>query len=334
MTNRGVQSPQAIQNEIEQTRSRIEQRLEVLSHDVSPGNLISRALGTEQASLPDAVNSAVQVARANPIAACMALAGLAGLAIGGTRNPATSNPQPATTTHHPDVAKRVGDSAATLKERAAQAAERVQKTATDLTNQVSGTASSTAEAVSSSAASTSGFVRETAAAVSDTIERTVGQIEAASGTVTRELKAAPVRARVSGDHAVAWIKHNPVPAGLAAIAAGAVAASIFTARRAETPATRAEAGRELFEKAQERGSPAANNSAASDSKKSGNGAPNGHANVAGTGRTSANTDVHAPSERAPTSPRQDAAPDRNRSLASARVPAVATTAANSTRAPG
>ncbi len=245
-------APEAIEDEIEQTRSRIEHRLEVLSHNVSPSNLISRALGTEQHSLPDAFNAAINVARSNPLAACLAFAGLAGLAIGGAREPARAPGSINAQTSHPDPAKRIGESAAALKQRATAAADSVQESAISLANQVSDGAVSTATTISEAATDASRYARETAAAVSDTTKRSYAQVEAATDAISQEIKNVPTRARAGGEHAFAWIRENPLPAGLIAVAVGAAAASVATARRSETPQSRLTAGRELYEAAHEK----------------------------------------------------------------------------------
>lgn len=243
-------APEAIEDEIEQTRSRIEHRLEVLGHNVSPGNLISRALGTEQHSLPDAFNAAIHVARSNPVAACLTLAGLAGLAIGGTRDSTGSAGTAKMTSSHPDTAKRVGENAAALKERATAVVDTIQETAAHFANQVSDGVSATAETASGAATDASRYARDTAGAVSDTTIKTYAQVEAVTDAVRKQLKAAPTQARAGGDQAIAWIRENPVPAGLIAVAIGAVTASVATARHAKAPRSRLSAGRELYEAAQ------------------------------------------------------------------------------------
>lgn len=237
-----ARDPDRIEDEIEVTRARIESRLEALSSQFTPANIVERALGTDDLGSHDSLEAIAHKARQSPISAALIGAGLVGLFLAGrNETPSTkihreSARQPAANlpSDEADPAKRVSSHIDRLEDAARSGAGDVKRTAADAVDSIKQGAKS---------------ARDTMTGAVDSVSSTVGN---AAESAIEAARAAPVRARAQSEMAVDWIKENPLPAGLMALAAGAALSSLFAARRAgDLPADRYRASRELHEEARQ-----------------------------------------------------------------------------------
>lgn len=234
-----------IEDAIEQTRTRIEGRLGDLADQMSPKRVINKLFRTESESPLDIAENMVQKARDNPIPALMIGAGVAGLILGG-RRVTSSRPGygPAGDLTRSDMASsgdpadRIAENAGHLKRRASEARENLGAAASDFRDTAEAklsSASETAAGVLDSASEHASKAGEAIAKHSADFSRRAGEAVADIGAnvqmsahrVKHELR----QAKLGADSAAVWVRENPIPAGLAALAIGAAAASIFAARQ-------------------------------------------------------------------------------------------------------
>lgn len=194
--------PDQLQDEIELLQNRMQQRLEGITSAFEPQNLIAAATGTKNPDIFTTVDTVVDAARRNPVPAALIAAGMAGLFLNGRygRRPVRGA--------EPYEALPPGAEGVDTEGRRYAA-------------------SGIAEP------STADKAEEQVRALQDA---TASRLEAAS-IATRETYE-DVRNRVSsgtsyvadtGREAWDWVKENPTAIGLAALAAGALAAGYYTA---------------------------------------------------------------------------------------------------------
>ena len=249
--------PDTIESEIERTRSRIEARLDALSSQFTPSNLMDRALGTDSTNTEqDTFGLMVERARSNPYSALLIGAGLAGMVLNKPKPRPVVDPRVAAPGTYPiepysdDPAARIGHNIDTLETQASALSRDVSETVGDVVETVTSTVGSAVDSVKGAVAGVTGRVRNAAyrgeAAYADT-RRSAAARASEWNEYARE---APVRARAGADFAVDWMRTNPLPTGLFALAAGAAVASLFAAGRADTPRSRAASAEELHARAE------------------------------------------------------------------------------------
>lgn len=239
-----ARDPDRIEEEIAVTRARIESRLDGLSDQFTPSRVVERALGTGDLNSYDSLEAIVEKARKNPIAASLIGAGLVGLFLAGRRDDEPeAYPQPVVTRapegdveahgRHPvDPARRVGEHISALGDAVESGRENV---------------SQSARSVSESARETASSIKDSVSGAAEGLSESVSH---AAGRAREVARAAPVRARAQTEVAVDWVRENPLPAGLFAVAAGAAISSYFAVRRSnDAPANRYAATRDLYEEA-------------------------------------------------------------------------------------
>ena len=101
-------------------------------------------------------------------------------------------------------------------------------TVTSAVDTVRGTASDVVDRVTGSAKRTS---QDASSAYAQTRYRT----EQVAGDVRRTMRDAPVRAKANAEYAADWIKENPLPSSLFALAVGATIATVFAAGNSHAP---------------------------------------------------------------------------------------------------
>ena len=266
------QTPAEIEAEIEATRRRIEDRLNVIQGETAPSRLLEKGLGTDLSSPIDTASALLERAKHNPLGAGLIAAGLAALYFNRNERPVERTdpayraevPGPATT----DAAERVAYDIAALKGQANAIADDTRAAKDRLTSQVS----STAGAFRSDAERTSRDVSEAYAdaKLSAMTKAEKAKFKAMSAAEQAKLKAkwayesasdtvsdwaddardaferAPTVMRERADYAGRWVQENPVTAGLIGLALGAAAASVFAAKRSNAPRSRAAATRDLY----------------------------------------------------------------------------------------
>lgn len=226
--------PEHIEDNIEHTRSRIEEHLSDLGEQMSPTRLVNSLFRANGESPLDSVDALVDKARNNPVPALLIGAGLAGLFLSGRTS---DSPRFSSAGDHAgahghngydhDPAARIGENTAKLKRRAEAMGNDMAQTAANLKETAKSKVSSVRESAEELVESASGQVARTADAASRKVEEIRSQAVSANGKIGHEAK----QLRLRTESAAGWIKENPVPAGLAALAIGAAAASIFTTRR-------------------------------------------------------------------------------------------------------
>ncbi|MEL7274388.1 MAG: hypothetical protein AAGK33_13245 [Pseudomonadota bacterium] len=271
-----TKSSKAIEAEIAQTRARIEQRFETMGADLTPTHLVTKALGTNPSNTQETVNAVIEKARTNPLSALLVGAGIAGLLL------ATKNEQRTAAAHAMperddydlrDPMVHGFNEGATPEERIAHSAAHLDAQARGLVTNANAAAGEAGETVSTAARqavhsakqTVSNVVSQAGETVSKGAERAKAKAKqgfadmraetskrgrSAYASAQAKAKKAPTQARVVGDQAVGWVKENPVPAGLLALAAGATVASIFATSKASKPRARIGTGRELYEAAE------------------------------------------------------------------------------------
>ncbi|EFL88627.1 DUF3618 domain-containing protein [Ahrensia sp. R2A130] len=215
-----------IEDEIDRTRARIEARLTDIGNDLSPSRLLGNAVGLDAETSSRALSTVVAKSRENPLSALMVGIGVAGFLFGRQRNPAATSSAHTTQPAAPvsaDPSQRFAENAAALKEQVSDGAYDLAASALEVRQDVASVARETTNRASE-------YVSETAQEFSDSVRRT------------------PVMARSVTDDAMGWVKENPVPAGLFAIAAGAVVASLVSAKK---PTSRLSASRALHKASEE-----------------------------------------------------------------------------------
>ena len=271
-------TPDEIERDIEATRARIEARLEGLSSQTAPSRLLESTLGADLSSPSDTINSLYLRARSNPLSAGLIAAGLIALYLGRrTEDPVAiaqakrraeyddgrEVPGPATR----DTAERVAYDIAALKGHARAVGDDVSAARARLSSSVGQTRDATAasaDAASAAVADASASVsrkadslveraketyEDAAESVSAAYESVSERVASAYEGASESLSHAPDYARERARYAGSWVQENPLAAGMIGLAAGAVAASIFTASRARPPRREGRETRNLYREA-------------------------------------------------------------------------------------
>ena len=162
--------------------------------------------------------------------------------------------------HPGDPADRVAEDIHALKAQKDALAAQASGRADELSRQagdavdavrdtVSGAVESVKDAVSSAYDTVTGKADETYRRASLTAEEYRREARYRTERAKMEARRAPVVARARAEQAVDWVRENPVPAGLMALALGATVASILAPK--SQPRSRYGAARELYEDARE-----------------------------------------------------------------------------------
>lgn len=267
-----TRSSKAIEAEIEKTRKRLEQRIDSLGTNLAPSHLVQQALATNPGTTQETVSAVIEKARTNPVSALLVGAGIAGLFLANQneQSRATSPVQPERDDYNsphpmaPDLKEgatpeeRIAHNAAVLEAQARSAVTGASAALSNATDSMSDTASAAVHSVKTAAAQTGDRLVSATQSVGSSAQRGVTDIRnataqrgrAAYASAQAKTRKVPTQARIAGDRAMGWVKENPVPAGLLALAAGAAAASFFATSKASKPRTRTQAGQELYDLAE------------------------------------------------------------------------------------
>lgn len=235
-------SPEYIEDEIELTRRRFEARVEALSAQASPDNMVRNVLGARSSDPTETVRALVDSARANPISALLLGAGVAGLLFGkNARDMREEDRMQSEVGNLPvaaDPAQRVADHARGLMGRADQAGEATGDAVTTAKATLSSAASRVqdkATGAASAVSETLGDAAEAAGEYADDAYRSVvGGYKRARNEAAHRARSLPDDTRETVSDATEWVKDNPIPVGLMALAAGAALASFMTTTRRES----------------------------------------------------------------------------------------------------
>lgn len=238
------QNTQAIEENIKRIQERMSSRVETISGDLNLSSLASRTLGAKGDSPSELMDAAIGTVKQHPIPAALIGAGLVGLLASqkSRANPGSDfAPTTPSDTHYQtpasfaakssDPAERVASHVDDLKSEAqrvkASASEKLENAkstvgdkvghAADQVKQVYANAKSSAETGSAQLKDQAGQLGGSVSATGETFKRRVGDV--------------PDQMRDTSSKAVEWAKENPVPLGLMALALGAAAATVFTARK-------------------------------------------------------------------------------------------------------
>ena len=217
-----TRDPDQLQDEIELLQNRMQQRLEGITSAFEPQNLIAAATGTRNPDIFTTVDTVVDAARRNPIPASLIAAGLAGLFLNGRYGQREVRPA------EPYEAVPPGTEGVDAEGRRYAASGVAEPSTADRAEEQ----------------------------VKQLQDATAARLEAA--TIAARETYADARHRLSsgtsyvadtGRDAWAWAKENPTAIGLAALAAGALAAGYYTAspaRRRPLPRDRALVARDDY----------------------------------------------------------------------------------------
>ncbi|MBW8636680.1 hypothetical protein K1W69_05705 [Hoeflea sp. WL0058] len=260
-----------IEDEIRNTRARIDMKMNELENKLSPSGFLNAALGDGNEQVADLGNAMVKKAKENPVSALLIGAGLAGLYLASRSQSAKGgNDETTEFAAEPIAQPKPTDPA----ERIAQNAESIRNELNELRDSVA----QSVEEFSAAASKGSDAARESVHNASERVRQASDRVAEYANSATRALGDVPDHAREIGrtvtdtvrsgvdsaghfaskqarvtrhraDSAAEWVRENPVSAGLVALAVGAAAASIFTARK---PSASVEASRKLHSAARER----------------------------------------------------------------------------------
>ncbi|MEM8750643.1 MAG: DUF3618 domain-containing protein [Pseudomonadota bacterium] len=248
-------NPEALEDEIEATRNRIESRLENLTESVAPSRLLDNALGSNAGSAGDSLNALITKAKSSPVSAALIGAGLVSLFLAEKNDRPRSRYEPVDDPHvhgfndDASAEERLAHNAEALKIKARGIKTNAAASASDLAESATDNLKAAKDSVVDTVSSAKRKISEAAAASAD---RAADLGQAASTglkKVSHSTKKAPVRAKAGADHAIGWAKENPVPAGLMALAAGAGISALLTSRKTNRPSSALEASRSLHEEA-------------------------------------------------------------------------------------
>lgn len=237
------QSTREIENNIKNIQARMSERVDHLSDDLSLSSLASRTLGAKGNKPGELVDAALDTVRRHPLPAALIGVGLVGLIasqksrssdadsvapVGNSYNPS------AQTTTAQDPADRVASHVNALKSEVGQKVAAAGETL----NSVKESASEAVGNVTSSAKTVAGDqadqlrhaysdVRSKAGNGSEQLRE---QISAGGEAVRRRAQETSGQIRDTSTKAAGWARENPVPLGLMALAIGAAAASVLTAK--------------------------------------------------------------------------------------------------------
>ncbi len=238
------QSTREIENNIKNIQARMSERVDHLSDDLSLSSLASRTLGAKGNQPGELVDAALDTVRRHPLPAALIGVGLVGLIAsqksrssdGDSVAPVANsyNPSAQSATTAQDPAERVASHVNALKSEVGQKVAAAGETL----NSVKQSASEAVGNVASSAKSVAGDqadqlrhaysdVRSKAGNGSEQLRE---QISAGGDAVRRRARETSDQIRDTSTKAAGWARENPVPLGLMALAIGAAAASVLTAK--------------------------------------------------------------------------------------------------------
>lgn len=233
--------PDRLENEIEDTRSRIEGRLDLLSAQFTPSNLIDRALGSGSSeSDGDSFAVMIERTRSNPLSAALIAAGLAGMFL---RQP-ERRPVDTEVDRRPiepysnDPAERIAHNISALETQADSIRGDVNSTAGSIVDTVTSAAASVRNAAGDVVDRVTGSAQRTGNDARSAYVRTRYRSERTMDEMGRTMRDAPDRAKANAEYAVDWVKENPLPSSLFALAVGATLATVFAAGQSNEPRRR------------------------------------------------------------------------------------------------
>ncbi|WP_306259808.1 hypothetical protein [Pararhizobium sp. IMCC21322] len=238
------QNTQDIENNIKRIQDRMSARVENISEDLNLSSLASRTLGAKGNSPGELLDAAFDTVKQHPIPAALIGAGLVGLLasqksrtnVSGDVAPTTPHANGyqtpasfAATSSHPAerVASHVEDlksEAQRLKATASEKLESAKAAVGDKVDHVADEAKRVYADAKNSVESGSSQLREQARHIG-------GSVSATGETFKRRAGDVPDQMRDTSSKAVEWAKENPVPLGLMALALGAAAATVLTAKK-------------------------------------------------------------------------------------------------------
>ena len=276
-----TRKPSEIQAEIEATRRRLEQRLDNLGHDLHPTNLVSSALGTGDGTqdTSEMLAAVAHRAKQNPLGTGLIVAGLAAMFFGRNSadqgalerraydpayapnrvyaNPAYGAPYDRNLPTYDgeggrprlpgDPADRVAEDIHALKAQTGALRDRASARAQDLSDQAEAAMDSVKETISDTVDSVRDTVSSAYASVTGSAEEMSREARIRAEQARYQARRSPVVAKARAEQAIDWVRENPVPSGLMALALGATVAS-FLAPKSQ-PRSRADAARRLHEEA-------------------------------------------------------------------------------------
>ncbi len=201
-------SPTEIEDEIAQTRERIDIRMSMLNHELSLGAIISRIASLTVADGEYTANRAIKAVRENPVPVLLVVGGLALMA--GSRATAGSK-----------SSGRMSDEAAT---RVGQAYEDLKRSANRFVREVKGASVDLASGIGDKAAMAASSVGDASSSLVDQVSEYGQQAYDAASDV-------PDAVRKAGTRSAKWVRQNPIPAALVCVAAGAAIGTFATAMK-------------------------------------------------------------------------------------------------------
>ncbi|NNJ77003.1 MAG: hypothetical protein HKP56_17810 [Anderseniella sp.] len=193
---------------IEETRDRVRERVNNMQDELSASALLDRFAPRGQ-PLSESIRKVSDAAKRNPVATAL-LAG--GAMLLGREVLAGSNGRIATYADEKDAAARVGKHVESVKEAATDMAE----SASEVTETAKRKALKGVDAASDTAEELLRSGRQ--------------QADLAYRSANRAVRAGTTDAAKAASTGKRWVEDNPVAAGLACVAVGALAASFFTAK--------------------------------------------------------------------------------------------------------
>lgn len=238
------QNTQAIEENIKRIQDRMSARVENISGDLNLSSLASRTLGAKGDSPSELLDAAIDTVKQYPIPAALIGAGLVGLlASQKSRANPTSDFAPTTPADNryqtpasfaatsSDPAERVASHVDDLKSETqrlkASASEKLENAKASVGDKVD----HVAEQVKQVYADAKSSAETGSTQLKDQASQLGGSVSATGETFKRRVGDVPDQMRDTSSKAVEWAKENPVPLGLMALALGAAAATVFTARK-------------------------------------------------------------------------------------------------------
>ena len=208
MTQSSEAAIEKTKDAIEETRNKVRDRVNSLQDDLSPAALLDR-FAPEGQPLSESIRQVADAARRNPLATAL-LAG--GAMLLGREVLSGSHNRFATYADEKDAAARVGKHIRSVKSATADIAQ---------------TASQMTESARRKAADGVDSAAETAEDLLQTSKQQAQSAYKAANRAVRTTTTDTAKAATTGRR---WVEDNPVAAGLACVAVGALAASFFTAK--------------------------------------------------------------------------------------------------------
>lgn len=222
-------NPDHIEEEIARTRQRIDSRLNDLSEQTAPDTLLREAVGAKSASTTDIIDATLRSARENPLSALLFGVGLAGLALGKARRepelPRRYVPM------SDDPAERIAARTNHLRNEAARARSEFDEGIDRAAGAVTAAGSKASNAAESATDAASNGKDTLADSAEEAHRQTVGSYKIARNHVAHAARELPEKTAEAAIETGSWMKDNPLPTGLMALAIGAAAASILTGTR-------------------------------------------------------------------------------------------------------